>query len=128
MAKVESKKVYVRLEPSETVESRRNILESMARLIDMLMISKKFKRLRKEELSDIRKEKTAAQEIIEGIESLQEKLPQMEKLAERKHIGKIKAKKERKEIAIRVPSHALSKSEKYKIELEEIKERLARLG
>jgi len=125
MAKVESKKVYVKIEPSEAIEAKRNLLESMVHLINMLVASKKFKRLRKDELTAVRQGKTEAPEIIEDIEKLQEKLPQMEKPIE-KHMPKTKIRGRRK-VTIVTEKH-IGKTEKYRMELEDIKAKLAELG
>lgn len=126
MARVESRKVYVRLEPSQAIESKRDILRSMANIINMLMISKKFKKLEKEELAAVRQGGTEVQGILEDIEKLQENLPGTEKVAEKEHKGKRKTKIVR-EVPPRVARRA-SKMQKYRMELEDIKARLAKLG
>ncbi len=126
MARVESRKVYVRLEPSQAIESKRDILRSMANIINMLMISKKFKKLEKEELAAVRQGRTEVQRILEDIEKLQENLPGTEKAAEKEHKGKRKTKIVR-EVPTRV-ARRVSKMQKYRMELEDIKARLAKLG
>lgn len=127
MAKVESGKVYVRIEPSQAIESRRNVLRSIANIINMLMISKKFKRLEKEGFTIVSQGKTDMQEILEDIEKLQEKLPGIEKPAEKEHAEKRKVKISRREFPMRAAKHA-SKMQKYRMELEDIKARLAKLS
>jgi len=121
MVKIESKKVYVKLEPPEVIDAKRNVLESIAHLINMQIISKKLKRLSKDEVVAIEQEKIAVQEIIEDVKKLQEELPQKEKPAER-CTEKVKVRE-----ATIVGKH-ISKEKRYRMELEDIKARLAKLG
>jgi len=120
MAKIESKKVYVRLESSDVIEAKRNTLKSFANIINMLVISKKFRRLGKDALLVAEQGKRTAEETINDINKLQEELPQKEKQVE-KHGEKIEVRKEK------FGKH-ISKAERYRMELEDIKERLAELG
>lgn len=127
MAKVESGKVYVRIGPSQAKESKRDILRSMANIINMLIISKKFKKIENEGLAVVSQGKRDTQEILEDIEKLQEKLPQMEKPIEKERIGKRKGGRVRREFPVRAARH-VSKMQKYRMELEDIKDRLAKLS
>lgn len=141
MAEVESNKVYVRIEPSEYLQCKKDILESNINLIKMLIISRRFKELRREEAVEVRRAKRVTKSFSDHTDRIIEMLPKEVKEGEdeqwkrkMKKFGKVRDKSDEKiegkkeSISKRVSSVGLTKEDKYQRELEEIREKLARLG
>jgi len=132
---VDESEVYFRLEPFESAEIKRDILESVAGILRMQINSEKYFEIRKE----IRKTRIGAEknmvELKRNINEIMEKLPakktveQLEIKAEKKEEKHgMDAKNEVK--AIKEEKTKKRKKEEYSLnnELEEIQRRLEQLG
>ena len=109
------KKLHVRLEYNETIEGKKEILSSQVNVLELLKKIKNYKILRKRELILKNKVKKEIRILSTEINKIQETFPE-EETAE--------GSWEKKEI--------LKEEEKYEkgieLQLEEIKEKLARLN
>lgn len=143
MRNVDSDKVYIRLNPSDSIEFKRTILEILINLIQSQIISKRFDEIRKVEVKNVRQLKSFIEGMNTDLNQISEALPKRatkaenewdERLKVRKKIdvSEIKSKEkgefeeERGIKEFRIPKTA-SKEKKYQMELEHIKSMLERL-
>lgn len=138
MTEIESEKVFVRLEPAQSIESKRKVLGMAINLIQAQIASKKFGEIRKAELKMMRQIKTDwkgiqndVDKILEGIPKRVRKEKEIEKrfsAEKRAEIGWIAEGIEKEEIKGKSAAPKISgKERKYREELEKIKFRLSKL-
>ena len=108
------KKLHVRVEYEEAIESRKQFLESQLNILEILKRLKKYKLLRKRELILKTKLKQSFSSLHSEINQLQNHLPKSESEGKLR-IKKIKAKQE------------TEKDKNLESQLQEIREKLARL-
>jgi len=118
---IEKKSVYVKIERDEAVESKRMFLESEESIINSLIITEEFSRLCSDESRDISHLRARYSDIIAQINVITGSLPKEEKEEMKKE--------ERTTVIIKGKSiKELSKEDIRTKELQEIKERISRLG
>lgn len=126
-----NKDLFIRLEPIDSIESRRNLLESTEHNIKMMLAVERFKELRKRGIRERNKTRTKIKEILRIINNILEKLPQETEIKGLKRKAKlIKTERELKipEKKLEQPLIKVEKEEKLQEELEEIKRRLGSLS
>jgi uncharacterized protein involved in exopolysaccharide biosynthesis len=107
--------LHIKFEFGEAINSKRELLSSQMNLIKVIQKIKKYKELRKSELSNKASLKSKLREIELMMKNLRENLPKTRM-----------PKEEREEVKINIIEK--SKNENLEAELKEIKERLARLA
>ena len=75
---IEKKSVYVRLEPEETLHSKREFLEITESIIKLMIISRKFKSLLNKESSSIGKWTKEAEKVSGEIGEIKTLLPKQD--------------------------------------------------
>lgn len=129
MKNVDSKSVYVRLESSESIEYKRKILEILISLIQSQIISKRFDEIRKADSKISTQLKTNFRTLHEDLNKLLENLPRRAETKDKEwdESPMIKKKLGHEEISKTPEIKPGKKTDKYRIELEQIKAQLARL-
>lgn len=141
MKDIDSEKVYIRLEPAESIEYKKRILEILINLIQSQIISKRFGEIRKAEVKMVRQLNIHMGGMHTDLDQIFEQLPKRahakreewdEKLKARKRgAGRIGTMEEEKEAwgkkEFMIPK-TTSKEKRYQMELERIKAMLGRLG
>ena len=119
---IENKDVYVELEPLESVELKRALLEITASNINMQIIAEKFKEKARQEIRERALAKRHIRETAESINELIQNLPKAKEipLAIKKEITEKLAEKE--------PEKTKPKNAAFLRELEEIKRKIASLS
>jgi len=118
---IEKKNVYVRLDPEDTLDSKKDFLKITESLIKMMMVSRDFKALLDKESMFIEKWTKEAEKVSGEVGELTTTLPKEEREREaREDIRKIKGKEKAPE--------KLSEDEKLEAELRKIQENLSKLG
>jgi len=118
---IEKKSVYVKIEMDEAVESKRMFLESEESIINSLIITEEFSNLCSDESRDISHLRARYSDMIAQINVITGSLPKEEKEEMKKE--------ERTIVTIKGKSvKELSKEQLRSKELQEIKERISRLG
>ncbi len=143
MRNVDSDKVYMRLDPADSIEFKRTILEILINLIQSQIISKRFDEIRKAEVKNVKQLKTFMEGMDTDLDQISEALPKRatrtrdewdEKLKFNKKMdvddigsrekGELDSTEMKKEL--RIPK-TTSKEKRYQMELENIKNMLDRL-
>ena len=117
---IEKKNVYVKLDPEETIKSKKALLKITESIIKMMIISRNFKSLLSKESSSIERWTKNAEEISDGVENITGILPKEEPEAREVKIVK-KGKKEK-------TPEELTEDEKLDRELRKIQESLSKLS
>lgn len=126
MADIESDKVFVKLNTFEATEYKKRVLEMVEGLIHAEISSKKFCDLRIKEKKIVSRLKNDLKDIHRDVQKLHAKLPH--KIHHKEEHTPLKETKEHpKEKSVK-KSKKLSKAVRYKVELEEIKAKLSKLG
>ena len=138
MRNVDSDKVYIRLNPSDSIGFKRTILEILINLIQSQIISKRFDEIRRVEVKSVGQLKSFMQGMNTDLDQIHEILPKRAKRTQDEWDEKLKLRKktnlkEKEESSgiggikeFRIPK-TTSKEKRYQMELENIKAMLDRL-
>jgi len=125
MAEIESKVVHIKIEPEEAIDNKRKLLEMQISMLNMIKKYYNFKKFNREEGKNRIMIRRLVNEITRDIDSMSNMLPKEE--AGARPILKVKRGKLLGEES-QATLNRKSEEKRLDEELEEIQERLAKLG